>query len=336
MRSLFYLNITFSLSLCFIFLSLFSLFFLLMSVKTRQPSGHTSWNVTYQFKELLKKREKTPPLSPPLPSSVPSTKTKPSSLIYRIFPSSKNKNKAMIQLKKQQWDQPETEMDLYESSEVPIRTHLISFFSPQHQKQDGWTQLLTTEKLDEMSRIYMATLHKIRSLSHYSMEQQINILHLLHGVQANTASLQQQYKKPFLTRVSNQHRLLFQREFSSLISGKAVADSILTGNRKPKRTRYIFMLLSAPASHVIDRVHPVTDALRKIRKPYAETFRVITAKQKQTTEFVSAEYLLDPITLHTDFYSEELYHRLGTKLSCTAITKGLSRENMTKIQVQTN
>ncbi|KAG2235285.1 hypothetical protein INT48_007916 [Thamnidium elegans] len=236
----------------------------------------------HRIKGLLK-REKCHPISPPLSPSY--TKTK-SSLIYRIFPSNKNKKhksskeSPFIQLKNSQWgNNPDFHVSGIDiTTEVPLRANII--------------------------RVYIGTLSKIRLLSHYTMEQQ-------------------------KARTGNG---VFQRDFNSLLSAK-VSDSILMNNRKPRRTRYIFMLLSTPVSHVTNKVHPVTEALCKLRKPYAETISVITSQMileqekaliilKQEKEkrdaysFVPADYLLDPTTLRgRNTNSSELQNRLGTKFS---------------------
>ncbi|KAI8331459.1 hypothetical protein BD560DRAFT_494129 [Blakeslea trispora] len=335
-----------------------------MSIKDRRSHRSAVWkHVPRQIKGLLKKKEKLGQAASSLlsSSSIPSTspskvafaKAKTPPLIYRLFPSNRNRHKTILQLKKQQWDQTENEIDLYKHG-GSIRQQLISFLSPSVEattttKQESWTQWLTTEKLDEMSRIYMATLHKIRLLGYYSLEQQLSVHHLLSKLQHPTDHLQNSRqqnstKKAMLARASHQHPLLFQREFSSLLSGKAMIDSILTNNRKPRRTRYIFMLLNTPVAHIKDGIHPITETLGRLRKPFAETSSVVIADELEDqnhASFVSAEYLLDPVTLHSDFYnkqSSQLYHQLEAKLSCTTITKHLpsAEQNMAKLEVQTN
>ncbi|OBZ90218.1 hypothetical protein A0J61_01720 [Choanephora cucurbitarum] len=343
----------------------------MMSIKDRRSRRSAVWKrMPHQLKGLLRKKEElkqsisSPSLlssssfdatsSSLVPSKVAFAKTKQPPLIHRLFPSTKNRHKAVLQIKKQQWDQTETEFDIYEP-EGSICQQLMSFLSPSFEiaaeavKQEGWPQCLTTEKLDEMSRIYMATLHKIRLLGHFSLEQQLSIHRLLSDLQYPTDNLQsihQQslHKKSLLARVPHQHPHLFQREFSSLLSGKAMIDSVLLPNRKPRRTRYIFMLLSTPVSHIKDGIHPITETLGKLRKPFAETSNVIIADELEDqhhASFVPAEYLLDPVTLHSNFYNKQpspLYHRLETKLSCTTITQYLSsaEQNMAKLGIQTN
>ncbi|CAO3620368.1 unnamed protein product [Mucor fragilis] len=307
------------------------------------------------------------PTSPP-PLSIYTKQKSSSSLIYRIF-STRNKNKAIIQLKEHQWDHPPSdvaELELYASStEVPMRANLLSFFNPsQHQhhpqqeQHHGWPNKVSL--IDDNSRIYMATLQKIRLFSHYSMEQQISIHHLL-------GYIQKQQQRPMLCRG------VYQRDFNSILSGRSMmTDSILmNNNRKPRRTRYIFMLLSTPAAHVTNKMHPVTHALSKLRKPYAETYAVIQANGEQEQEekatiqppslpvankksswFVPADYLLDPASLFcsninaTTTTEANNTHRLGTKYNgstaqapkaTTTSSEHYDLKNiMAKIQIQTN
>ncbi|KAF1805026.1 hypothetical protein V8B55DRAFT_1074697 [Mucor lusitanicus] len=326
--------------------------------------------VPHRIKGLLKKDRLFDATSPP-PLSIYTKQKSSSSLIYRIF-STRNKNKAIIQLKEHQWDHPPsdvTELELYASStEVPMRASLLSFFNPsqhhhhqsQQEQQHGWSNKLSS--IDEISRIYMATLQKIRLFSHYSMEQQISIHHMLSYVQ-------NQQQKPMLCRG------VYQRDFNSILSGRSMmTDSILmNNNRKPRRTRYIFMLLSTPAALVANKIHPVTHALSKLRKPYAETYSVIQANDEQEQEqeekvtmqpvslpvanrkaswFVPADYLLDPATLFcsninaTTAREANNTHRLGTKYNGSTAqapkTTTTSSEHydlkniMAKIQIQTN
>ncbi|GAA5806012.1 hypothetical protein HPULCUR_011540 [Helicostylum pulchrum] len=294
----------------------------------------------HRIKGLLK-REKCHPISPPLSSNY--TKTKPS-LIYRIFPSNKNKKpkfskeSPFIQLKNSQWgNNPDFHVSGIDiATEVPLRANIMSFFTSnaqqQQQQQQGWPGMLNkNENLDNVSRVYIGTLSKMRLLSHYTMEQQLAIHHLLSRIQNKTQQQQQQQQQLKKPRSGN---VVFQHDFNSLLSGK-VSDSIMMNNRKPRRTRYIFMLLSTPVSHVTNKVHPVTEALCKLRKPYAETISTITSQMileqenalvilKQEKErrdaykFVPADYLLDPTTLRgrgTNHSSELLQNRLGTKFS---------------------
>ncbi|CEP13372.1 hypothetical protein [Parasitella parasitica] len=299
------------------------------------------------------------PTSPP-PMSVYAKQKTSSSLIYRIF-STRNKNKTIIQLKEHQWDHPPsdvTELELYPSStEMPIRANLMSFFSPsqqQQQQQHGWS--IKPSTIDEFSRIYIATIQKIRLFSHYSMEQQVSIHYML-------SYIQHQQQRPLLCRG------VYQRDFNSILSGRSMmADSILmNNNRKPRRTRYIFMLLSTPAALVTNNIHPVTNALSKLRRPYAQTYSVIQANEgtdeqeeekpfvsatanKKVCSFVPADYLLDPASLFCANNATEgtaTHHRLGTKLDggdtkLTTAPSSLSSEYydlkniMAKIQIQTN
>ncbi|CAO0803633.1 unnamed protein product [Mucor circinelloides] len=322
--------------------------------------------VPHRIKSLLKKDRLFDPTSPP-PLSIYTKQKTSSSLIYRIF-STRNKNKAIIQLKEHQWDNPPsdvTELELYaSSSEVPMRASLMSIFHPSQQhkeQQHGWSNKLSS--IDEISRIYMATLQKIRLFSHYAMEQQISIHHMMSYVQ-------NQQQKPLLCRG------VYQRDFHSILSGRSMmTDSILmNNNRKPRRTRYIFMLLSTPATHVTNKIHPVTHALSKLRKPYAETYSVIQANDEQqqqqhqekatvqlsplpvankkTSWFVPADYLLDPASLFcsttttTTTTEANSTHRLGTKYNgntaqapraTTTSSEHYSLKNiMAKIQIQTN
>ncbi|GAN09625.1 hypothetical protein MAM1_0279d09156 [Mucor ambiguus] len=320
--------------------------------------------VPHRIKGLLKKDKLFDPTSPP-PLSIYTKQKSSSSLIYRIF-STRNKNKAIIQLKEHQWDHPPsdvTELELYASStEVPIRANLLSFFSPsqhhhhsQQEQQHGWSNKLSS--IDEISRIYMATLQKIRLFSHFSMEQQISIHHMLSYVQ-------NQQQRPMLCRG------VYQRDFNSILSGRSMTDSILmNNNRKPRRTRYIFMLLSTPATLVTNKIHPVTHALSKLRRPYAETYTVVQANGEQEQEkaaiqsslraankkaacFVPADYLLDPATLFrsninaTTTTETNKTHRLGSKFNgstaqapktTTASSEHYDLKNiMAKIQIQTN
>ncbi|KAL9559844.1 hypothetical protein MBANPS3_000224 [Mucor bainieri] len=331
-------------------------------------------HVPHRIKGLLKKDQLFDPTSPP-PLSIYTKQKSSSSLIYRIF-STRNKNKAIIQLKEHQWDHPPSdvaELELYASStEVPMRANLLSFFNPsqhhhhhsQQEQQHGWSNKLSS--IDEISRIYMATLQKIRLFSHYSMEQQISIHHMLGYVQ-------NQQQRPMLCRG------VYQRDFNSILSGRSMmTDSILmNNNRKPRRTRYVFMLLSTPAAHVTNKIHPVTHALSKLRRPYAETYAVIQANDEQEQEqeqeqeekatiqpsslpvankkascFVPADYLLDPATLFcsnnnaTTTTGANNTHRLGTKYNGSTAqvpkTTTTSSEHydlkniMAKIQIQTN
>ncbi|KAI8643694.1 hypothetical protein BD408DRAFT_146073 [Parasitella parasitica] len=309
--------------------------------------------VPHRIKSLLKKDELFDPTSPP-PMSIYTKQKTSSSLIYRIF-STKSKNKTIIQLKEHQWDHPPsdvTELELYPSStEVPMRTNLMSFFNSsqqqQRQQQYGWSSKSST--IDEFSRIYVATLQKIRLFNHYSMEQQVSIHRIL-------SYIQHQKQRPLLCRGA------YQRDFNSILSGRSmIADSILlNNNRKPRRTRYIFMLLSTPAALVTNKIHPVTAALSKLRRPYAETYSVIpagdndeqeekpsvvNAANKKACSFVPADYLLDPASLFCANTATGDTHRLGTKHDGdTSITTvpSLSSEHydlkniMAKIQIQTN
>ncbi|KAI9364086.1 hypothetical protein BD770DRAFT_462629 [Pilaira anomala] len=253
-----------------------------------------------------------------------------------------------IELKNKQWKtngdiQVQSELDL--STEVPLRANLMSFFQAntqqQQQQQEGWSKLLnktTTQSVDDVSRVYIGTLGKIRLLNHYTMEQQIAVHRLLSRIQ-NKSHLQQQQHYHRKIRPGNN---VYQRDFNSILSIMNNESNILN-NRKPRRTRYIFMLLGTPVSHVTHKVHPVTEALLKARKPYAETITVITSemileqqakeeeellllKEKESSnnnnnvvaayKFVPADYLLDPTTLRGNKRSSsEPQNRLGTKFS---------------------
>jgi hypothetical protein len=304
----------------------FCSFFLFLSSfisMSKKSSSHVNiWK--HRIKGLLQKTpsldDPPPPPPPPPPPSSVYTKSKPSSLIYRMF-ATRNKSKAIIQLKKHQWDGDLTQEETI-SNELPLRANLMSFFSASRHGGENW---------DDMSRLYMATLQKLRLLTHYSMEHQLVIHHILHHIQDTSLHLKN----------SNRNSLL-NRDFSSLVSGQ------LMGNRKPRRTRYIFMLLSTPASHVTHRVHPVTDALHKLRKPYAETMLVVypneeeeeEEKEKEKAESVmmcrfvpAADYLLDPATFRDDFYHHEEEYRFGTEYSgntTITTTTSSSREHQLK------
>lgn len=279
----------------------------------------------HRIKGLLK-RDIFYSSSPPPSLSQSYTKSK-SSLIYRIFPSSKNKkykpskDSNFIQLKNSQWvNNHDCHVELDICNEIPLRANLMSLFnSQQQQQQQGWSNLLNTgnERFDGVSRVYIGTLGKVRLLNQYTMEQQIAIHHLLSSIQNNSFTPK---------KVVRSGDGPFQRDFNSLLSGR-VNDAVLMNNRKSRRTRYIFMLLSTPASHVIDKIHPVTEALSKLRRPYAETIAVITSEKipqqdntlilkKESTpvvayKFVPADYLLDPATLRGP--AEPHQNRLGTK-----------------------
>lgn len=262
-----------------------------------------------------------------------------SSLIYRIFPY-KNKKKDFIQLKNSQWvNNHDCHVELEICNEVPLRANLMSLFNSQ-QQQEGWSTLLSNERFDGVSRVYIGTLGKLRLLNQYTMEQQIAIHRLLSSIQSNSS-------KKVLR--SSAHQGPFQRDFNSLLSGRA-NESVLNNSRKPRRTRYIFMLLSTPASHVVHNLHPVSDALSKLRKPYAESITVMTSammatttekkKEKPVYKFVPADYLLDPATLRGPPSSD---HRLGTKYGGSTQQKNLFNHDsstiapfMAKIQIQTN
>ena len=295
--------------------------------------------VPHRIKSLLKKDRLFDPTSPP-PLSVYTKQKSPSSLLYRIF-STRNKSETIIQLKEHQWNNPTsdvTELELYTSpTEVPMRANLLSFFNPsqhqqpqqqqqQQQQQHGWSNKSST--MEEFSKLYMATLQKIRLFNHYTMEQQIDIHHML-------SKIQNQQHRPLLCRGA------YQRDFNSILSGRSMmTDSILlNNNRKPRRTRYIFMLLSTPTIHVINKIHPVTNALSKLRKPYAETYSVVDANENDSVEdqkeekplpvptaskksFIPANYLLDPATLFcSDINATETnHHRLGTKFNGSTVT----------------
>jgi hypothetical protein len=277
-----------------------------MSKKSDSSSSHVNiWK--HRIKGLLQKNpsfdDPTPPPPPPTSSSI-YTKSKPSSLIYRMF-ATRNKSKTIIQLKKHQWDGDLTQEDT--TNELPLRANIMSFFSATRNGSENW---------DDMSRLYMATLQKLRLFSHYSMEHQLVVHHILNQIQDMSLHLTKRNRNSTL-----------HRDFTSLVSGP------LMGNRKPRRTRYIFMLLNTPASHVTHRVHPVTDALHKLRKPYAETMLVMypNEQEKEGQEqnkvmmcriVPAADYLLDPATLRANFYQQQEQEcRLGAKYSGNTITK---------------
>lgn len=290
--------------------------------------------VPHRIKGLLK-RDQFDPTSPP-PFS------KPTPLITRIF-TSHNKNKKHSKLKSKQWkthSNNEVHASELDFTEVPLRANMMSIFHA-HQQQSGWSSLLSAsnKSLDVFSRVYLSTLAKARSLSHYSLEQQLSVHHMLTYIQNR-----------------NQREL---RDFNSILTNR-VCDAILMNNRKTRRTRYIFMLLSTPSSHVVDKLHPVTEALSKLRRPYAETVTITTAadmleEQREEEDeieikmqpelkeekiikfgnldplshvvaykFVPADYLLDPATLrgpdvpHHHDHHQQQQNRLGTKFNgCT-------------------
>lgn len=311
--------------------------------------GRTIWKgFPHRIKGLLKRGNSGSGL--PLSQSYTTSKSK-SSLIYRIFPAHQKKTlkeeNPFIELKNKQWKtngdiQVQSELDL--STEVPLRANLMSFFQAntqqQQQQQEGWSKLLnktTPQLVDDVSRVYIGTLGKIRLLNHYTMEQQIAVHRLLSRIQ-NKSHLQQQQQQQNYHRKIRPGNNVYQRDFNSILSIMNNESNILN-NRKPRRTRYIFMLLGTPVSHVTHKVHPVTEALLKARKPYAETITVITSemileqqakeeeellllKEKESSnsntnvvaayKFVPADYLLDPTTLRG---SSKPQNRLGTKFS---------------------
>lgn len=326
-----------------------------MSKHSKNSSIPTIWKrVPHRIKGLLKRDTFDPTSPPPYAKSAP--------LITRIF-TSQNKNKKHSKLKSKQWknhsnsDVHVSELDF---TEVPLRANMMSIFHA-HQQQSGWSSLLSAsnKSLDVLSRVYLSTLAKARSLSHYSLEQQLSIHHMLTYIQNR-----------------NQNDL---RNFNSILTNR-VCDAILMNNRKPRRTRYIFMLLSTPSSHVVDKLHPVTEALSKLRRPYAETVTIITAdmlkeeeeikKQPELKEeklikfsnldplshvvaykFVPADYLLDPATLRGPDAPHH-HHRLGTKFNGNTDQNEQQQQQqqqalynkdlssiapiMAKIQIQTN
>ena len=264
--------------------------------------------VPHRIKGLLK-RDAFDPTSPPPPF----TKTP---LMARIF-TSHHRNKKITKLKDKQWKNNDMRVTL-DFNEVPLRaTNMMSMFHQQQrqQQQHGWSSLLAHHggKLDPLAQVYVSTLGKVRSLGHYNLEQQLAIHNMLTGLQKNTG--------------------LQQRNTSQMLSNH-VYDSSLLIKAKAKRTRYIFMLLSTPAASVTDKVHPVTEALLKLRKPYAETLFITTSDMVEPKvevvveevikldnplrhfvayKFGPADYLLDPATLRGPDEPHNT-NRLGTKL----------------------
>ncbi|KAG2204165.1 hypothetical protein INT47_011648 [Mucor saturninus] len=299
----------------------------------------------HRIKGLLKRdifySNSPPPPPPQQPQQVMKKNySKSSSLMYRIFPTKSSKKKKDSKfIQHNQWvNNHDCHVELDICHEVPLRANLMSLFH----SQDDWS---LPERFDGVSRVYIGTLGKIRLLSLYSMEQQIAIHHLLSGIQSNSS------RKKLLTLRAG-HEGSFQRDFHTLLSGKVHESSLL--NRKPRRTRYIFMLLSTPTSHIVDKLHPVSDAIAKLRRPYAETICVFNSSElaspsppspppppavcveEETYKCVSPDYLLDPASLRGG--------RLSPNYSSTA-----NRENdhynqdassiapfMAKIQIQTN
>lgn len=317
----------------------------IMSKSTTKNSSvlvPTIWKrFPHRIKGLLK-RDIFYSNSPPAgPSSSPTIKNynKSSSLIYRMFPNShKSKKKDTKFIQHHQWvNNHDCHVELDICHEVPLRANLMSLFH----SQEDWS--LPNERLDGVSRVYIGTLGKLRLLNQYAMEHQIAIHHLLSSIQSNSSN------KKLLPRAG--HAGSFQRDFHSLLSGKVHESSSLLLNRKPRRTRYIFMLLSTPASHVVDKVHPVSDAIAKLRKPYAETTRVLNSSEfspppppppppvKEVYKCVSPDYLLDPASLRGGPSSR----------SASSYSSATNQENdpynqdaasiapfMAKIQIQTN
>lgn len=370
----------------------------------------TIWKrVPNRIKGLLKRRDAfdtTLPLSP----AHDTTKLK-SSLIHCIFPSSrhlsskrstsaidtttaietttttKKKKQKSTQLKKknQQWSHSNNssgdfhDIELY-NSEVPLRANLMSFFTSTSLKEQqiGWSNFLSTptDKLDFMSRTYIGTLGKLRSISHYTMEQQISIHHVLARIQYNSVTQKEKKNKRSQTNTTFAGQSN-NGSFSSLLTTtptrSSITDTILLNNRKPKKTRYIFMLLSTPVSQVTNKVHPVTEAISKLRKPYAETFKSVISSSEEkvvqgqllsptkvekstnkkmtraksivaTFKFVPAYYLLDPATLRgsTSVIEEEKQqqqqeqNRLGTKLGGGTTTINQNKQSSSQQQQQQN
>lgn len=136
----------------------------------------------------------------------------------------------------------------------------------EQQKRDK--DLYFHPKLDEFSRIGLTTLHKFKSTRLYTMEQQLAMKRILDKI----------------PDYGNNKRL------------KRALEIMVT--RKQRRARYLLMLIGTKVDE--NNVHPITIATKKARKPYAETMKIICAKQGK--DILPAEYLLDPSSLHTMVY----------------------------------
>lgn len=321
---------------------------------SKNNSMPTIWRVPHRIKGLLK-RDSFDPTSPP-----PPIQYKKTPFICRIFQHNKHVNNK-LKKKNQQWKNNDTHFvsssELLDFTEVPLRANMMSIFHP-NQQQHGWSNMLYTnsiEKLDIVSRIYLCTMSKIRLLNQYNLEQQVAIHNMLNYIQ--------------------KEGIMKQRNFNSILSNR-VSDVILmnSNNRKQRRTRYIFMLLSTPVSQVTDKVHPVTESISKLRRPYKETVSVTNSIVQEEEpvikfnthhggnsplshvvayKFVPADYLLDPATLRGPDEPQHqviIENRLGTKYSSSTNQKEQQQQQqqssqmdtsvitpiMARIQIQTN
>lgn len=231
-----------------------------------------------RLKELIKRNATMPPLTPPMSFSEPNK-----SILNRLFSKSSKKDSDKNNNKY------DNEWDNY--TDVPLRamTHHIPLLTQVHPQQDHPNAKVATTHnnntnsnhgSNELGYIYVTTIAKLKNLNHYTLIQQLSLHKLIVSVQKET--------------MNNNNGLynikLFQRDCLSILTNSAAAtatagvpkgvtsDFILS--RKPaqsKRTRYIYMLLNTPASEIKDYVHPVADAYKKLRRPYAETATVISS-----------------------------------------------------------
>ncbi|KAI9004891.1 hypothetical protein CLU79DRAFT_782080 [Phycomyces nitens] len=144
------------------------------------------------------------------------------------------------------------------------RTHLTTPLSP-CTPLPGNTALKT--EFNKLSKIYITTLTKLKAVSQdYTMSRYLSVCRVLAFLQ------QSKDAAPLLNQLARSH--LFEREFTS--SPLTRADSFSGSSRKPRRTRYVFMLLETPIDRIRHNIHPIQEATRRRRKPYADTAAVIT------------------------------------------------------------
>ncbi|KAI8366086.1 uncharacterized protein BYT42DRAFT_618519 [Radiomyces spectabilis] len=123
------------------------------------------------------------------------------------------------------------------------------------------------QQLDERSRMYMATLYKLKSLQLEDLRRCLVVYQILGGLQrANNTVLMKEITRLYQSQ-------MYEREFLAQLGTAQTMG-------KSRRTRYIFMLLEDPNPVR----HPIRDAMQRRRKSYTETTIVTTLRQVENEE----------------------------------------------------
>ncbi|KAI8969826.1 hypothetical protein BDB01DRAFT_815601 [Pilobolus umbonatus] len=148
------------------------------------------------------------------------------------------------------------------------------------------SDMILKEIYEGLFRLQIYTDNKVCELGNFTIQQQIHIRHLSRFTECYSRLAAHTEKK----KTGNYQGTLYGSSVSqgdSPVPSNTIEDFVysspgprlmLDNSRNPRKSRYIAMLMSTPPSHVINRVHPVTDIMRRIRDPYLRRMQVITTE----------------------------------------------------------